>query len=138
MPLFAWIFTVGPFVPLDFASLQLTPKPNQHLICPKDFCAAQAHAGSPVFEMPVEKLRERFEAVAAAEPRVTPHGEDEPGVQRTWLARSWFFRFPDLITVRFIDLGGGRSTLAAYSRALYGHSDLGKNRQRMERWLENL
>ena len=47
-------------------------------------------------------------------------------------------RFPDLIAVQFMDEKGGTSTLAIYSRSVYGHSDLGVNKARTMGWIRDL
>lgn len=52
--------------------------------------------------------------------------------------RSALFLFPDFFTIRIIALPGNRATLAAYSGSVYGHSDLGVNRKRIEDLLERL
>ena len=45
------------------------------------------------------------------------------------------FRFPDIITVEFVQLGPNRSSIAVYSRSRYGQYDFGKNRKRVGKWL---
>jgi uncharacterized protein (DUF1499 family) len=52
--------------------------------------------------------------------------------------RSLLFRFPDLISALFLDEKGGKSTIAVYSRSVYGHSDLGVNRARIMGWITEL
>ena len=47
-------------------------------------------------------------------------------------------RYPDSITVRFLPLEEGRSTLAIYSRSHYGRSDFGVNKERVDGWLASL
>jgi uncharacterized protein (DUF1499 family) len=64
--------------------------------------------------------------------------EDEEGQQFDYLQRSARFRFPDIVTVRFIAVSPAQSTLAIYSRSLYGKSDFGVNRERIDAWLKML
>ncbi|OIO08261.1 MAG: hypothetical protein AUJ52_08555, partial [Elusimicrobia bacterium CG1_02_63_36] len=90
------------------------------------------HRESPVFEMPAEELERRFFEIALSNPRSSRRSRD------TIATRSWFWRFPDLVTVRFIELEDGKSAIAVYSRALYGHSDLGMNKKRIDAWLSRL
>ncbi len=54
------------------------------------------------------------------------------------VARTLFVRWPDWVTVRFIPLGEKRSTLAIYSRSVYGRSDFGANKNRITNWLARL
>jgi len=132
------VFPVGEVEPVEFASLQLTENPNQFLMCPPGRCSAQAHAESPVFGFPVEELRKRWDAIVAAEPRLTVLERDRSGFQVDYVQRSARFRFPDVITVRFVEVPDERSSLAVYSRSLFGKSDLGVNRERIEAWVAAL
>jgi uncharacterized protein (DUF1499 family) len=128
------LFRVGDFEPVNFEDIQLTDKPNQFLMCPPDLC--KGHAESPVFDMPVEKLLERWRDIVAAQPRVEVLAENSQQID--YVQRSARFRFPDIITVRFISVSPSQSTLAIYSRSVYGKSDFGVNRERIESWLSAL
>ncbi len=88
------------------------------------------------FDVSVDRLRERWREVVAAQPRVELLSED--GQQSDYVQRSARFRFPDIITVRFISVSPSQSTLAIYSRSVYGNGDFGVNRKRIEAWLKNL
>jgi uncharacterized protein (DUF1499 family) len=132
------LFAVGDIESVDFAALKLTDKPNQFLMCPPGLCAATPHADSPVFDVSVEQLREHWHDVIAVRPRVELLAEDKEGQQFDYVQRSARFRFPDIITVRFISVSSSQSTLAIYSRSLYGKSDFGVNRERIDAWLKTL
>ena len=132
------LFAVGDLAPFDFAKPDLPDEPNRFLLCPPDFCGATPQAESPAFAVPVETLGEAWRDLAAAQPRVTLLAESEDGLRLDYVQRSARFRFPDIITVRFIALSPAESTLAVYSRSLYGRSDFGVNRERIESWLELL
>ena len=134
----AALFAVGDVESVDFAELRLTDKPNQFLMCPPGHCGAIPHADSPVLDVSVEQLRGRWREVLAVQPHVELLAEDEEGQQLDYVQRSARFRFPDIITVRFISVPPSKSTLAIYSRAVYGKSDFGMNRKRIEAWLKNL
>lgn len=121
----------------DITTLELSQKTNQYLACPPDFCRARADTESPVFDLPVEELSARWQAMVDKQPRVTErHGLGE--LQFVYVQRSALFRFPDLVAVQLVPLSASRSTLAIYSRSIYGLNDLGVNRARVETWLENL
>lgn len=136
------LFAVGDVKSVDFEALELKDKPNQFLMCPPGFCAATPHAESPVFDVSVEQLRNRWREVVAAQPRMELLAEDEDGQQFDYVQRSARFRFPDVITVRFIPgatyHADAQSTLAIYSRSIYGKSDFGVNRARVKAWLDLL
>ena len=131
-------FPIGEVPPTDFATLALKATPNQYLVCPADLCAADADATAPEFALSAETLQAHWRTMVGAEPRVEFLGESDDGRQLDYVQRTARWRFPDLITVRFIALGSERSTLAIYSRAVYGQSDFGVNRERIEAWLAKL
>ncbi len=123
---------------VDFATLKKTPKPNQYLVCPPDLCAGTPDRRSPEYDFPAEQLAAHWQAMTVRQPRTRRTARDEAAMQDDYVQRSWAFRFPDTITVKFIPLGGNRSTLAIYSRSHYGRSDLGVNKKRIEAWLADL
>ena len=131
------LFPVGELKHTDFGSLMLTDKPSQFLMCPLRYCSAEPHAKSFEFEVSVDLLRERARKLIAAEPRVELLAEPN-GLQFDYVQRSVRFRFPDLVTVRFIPLSPSRSTLAMYSRSVYGRGDFGVNQNRVEDWLRKI
>ena len=131
-------FPVGEVQPVDFATLEFSGKPNQYLVCPADLCAATPRAQPPVFAVPAPKLAEAWAAVVAGEPRVTRLADDAEALQFDYVQRSAMWRFPDIITVRFLAPTPKTSTVAVFSRAIYGYGDLGVNRKRVTAWLRLL
>ena len=132
----AFLLPVGDVATIDFATLALTDKPNQHLLCPADFCAAEAQEVSPLVDLPLDELRTRWDAVIAAQERVTVLAESNGQID--YVQRTAIVRYPDIITVRFIALTPSQSTLAIYSRSIFGTSDFGGNRGRVDAWLAAL
>lgn len=124
---------------IDFATLQRPSSPNTCLVAPPGLCgAAEADSAAPKFPYPAAHVRDAFFRMVGRQPRVTHGAKDEAGLQYEVIQRSAFWRFPDSITVRFIPLPEGGSTLAIYSRSLTGYSDFGVNRKRVEAWLAAL
>jgi uncharacterized protein (DUF1499 family) len=122
---------------VDFATLTRPRSPNTFLIAPEGFCkAAKADQAAPKFAVSATKLRHAFLSVVIAQPRVSHTLADEGELYDDFIARSALFGFPDLVAAQFIAQGQGASTLAVYSRSVYGHSDLGVNRARTLRWLK--
>lgn len=122
--------------PVEFSSLKRRSSPNYCLVCPKGFCGDfRPNIVSPEFNLDVSNLRTEFNKLVLQEPNVVQVGSDDDRFEDRYIQRSGIWRFPDTITVRFIELEKGRSTLAAYSRSQIGYSDLGANKKRMERWL---
>ncbi|MCZ6859305.1 MAG: DUF1499 domain-containing protein [Alphaproteobacteria bacterium] len=130
-----FLLPVGDVETVNFAELKLTGAPNQFLMCPPGFCGAKPSADSPVFDVPVARLLARWREVVAAQPRVERLAVDEDGRQIDYIQRSARFRFPDIVTVRFIAVSPSQSALAIYSRSIYGESDFGVNRKRIDAWL---
>lgn len=123
---------------VDFRTLTRTSRPNQYLSCPANVCAASTDAVSPVYDLPVSVLKQRWLAMIGQQPRVAQLAVSADELQYDFIQRSQLLRFPDTITVRFIPLSATQSTLAIYSRSHYGYSDLGVNRKRIESWLQAL
>ena len=123
--------------PVDFSTLERRATPNDALACPPDLCPAKADFAPPDYPVPADRLRAIVAAVAVAEAGTERIASDPAGEDR-YLARSRVFRFPDTISVRVFARGGGRSTLALYSRSQIGLGDFGVNRARLVRWLDGI
>ena len=122
--------------PIDFASLQVDPKPHTWLVLPEGFqSTATPDAICPVYEEGPDALLERFIATGLSEPRTEIVRRE--GLQVELCQKSLVFRFPDYITVEAMAQNSG-SALAIYSRSQMGYSDLGVNGKRITRWLSNL
>ena len=132
------IFAVGEVPVVDFATLQRKPTPNQYLLCPAAMCVTQTDGAAPVYDVPVTKLQVVWDQMIAEQPRVEVQRRDITNMQIDYVQRSRLLRFPDLVTVRFVPVDDTHSTLAIYSRSVYGKGDLGVNRARVEEWLARL
>ncbi|MBP2315342.1 DUF1499 domain-containing protein [Azospirillum soli] len=135
------LFGPGDRRPVAFETLIPPDRPNHHLVCPPDLCR-EAAGESPVFPVAVEaqvaawkRLLEREGArrLAGRDGQNDMAKIDVPQIDAE--VRTPWLRFPDLVTIRPIALGPDRSTVALYSRSLYGHSDLGTNAARLRAWL---
>jgi len=122
----------------DPTSVTPSGKPNRFLLCPEAVCAAPADRVSPTFQVPREQLEQAWLALMGAQPRVELLAQDAARHLYLFRQRSAVLGFPDLISVRFLDAGGGASTLAVYSRSVYGTYDFGVNRRRVEDWIGQL
>lgn len=124
---------------VDFATLEKTAKPNQALICPEDQCArAEPDTFAPIFDVSANELERALLSVLESESDLTRVDDGSDKFSLRFVQRTRLLRFPDTIRIRILPLGEGRSTLAAYSQSQVGQSDLGINRQRLERWLGKL
>jgi len=121
---------------IDFESLKRPGTANTFLLAPNWLCRnATPDTIAPTYPVKAAELRRTFLASVAAEPRVEHTSADEAALYDDFVARSRVFRFPDLVSTKFLDLDGDRSTLALYARAVYGLSDMGVNRKRSMAWI---
>lgn len=121
-----------------FEQLERRTTPNDALACPQGLCKAKSDVTSPLFKSSARDLRAAFEKVIASEVEIVQVDSNEEVLTDRYIQRSRLMQFPDTVVVRFLDQPAGQSTLAIYSRSQLGESDLGVNRQRIERWLEKL
>jgi uncharacterized protein (DUF1499 family) len=118
----------------DMGRIERPSSPNTALAGPAGF-APTPDVETPTFEVPAARLRDAVLAVAATQPRTFLAADHAAQRQIHWVVRSAIFNFPDLVTAQITDAGQDRSTLVLYSRSVYGYSDLGANRQRLNTWL---
>lgn len=104
------------------------------LACPPGYCQAAEAVTSPVFNVPWERLREYWIEMISAEKRIVAVVADHPR-RFVYIQHSQLFRFPDIITVEFVQLDPTRSSIAVHSRSRYAEYDFAKNRKRVEKWL---
>ena len=132
------VFPTGDIPIIDFATLQRTPVPNQYLLCPAGLCTTQTDGEAPVYDMTVGQLQTAWDAMIAGQPRVQLQRRDVANMQVDYVQRSRLLHFPDIITVRFVPVDDTHTTLAIYSRSVYGRGDMGVNRARIDGWLAKL
>ncbi len=110
------------------------PKPSS-LFCPPGYCPAAEALASPIFPLPWERLPEYWTEVISGEKRIETISADPDERRFVYIQHSPTFRFPDIITVEFVQFGSDHSSIAIYSRSRYGRYDFGKNRKRVGKWL---
>ncbi len=125
---------------VDFAHLDLPSRGNAYLVCPADplICNLKADEASPAFTIDPARLRDRWLEMVAAEPRVHLVSAEKDRQHIVFIQHSFFFRFPDIITVEFLSTGNGGSTVAMLSRSRYGEIDFGVNAARASAWIAKL
>jgi hypothetical protein len=128
---------LGPSERIDIRELRDPIPGNAFLACPPGYCRATA-APSPILALPVERLSRLWDAMITEEPHIVIVA-DEPAEHRlAVIQHTPLLRFPDIVTVEFVALDAGRSSVAIYSRARYGSGDFGTNRRRVLAWLGRL
>jgi uncharacterized protein (DUF1499 family) len=124
-------------LPIDPAQIVRPASPNTALAAPPGF-QPPPDIAVPPFKLPAERLFDVVRAFAASEPRTYQAALYSDRLQAHYVARSSVFNFPDLIMVQVTPAAAGTSFLFIYSRSVYGRSDLGVNRRRVEAWLAAL
>ena len=119
----------------DLRTVKRPDTPNAYLICAPGLCTAPADEPGPIVDAAPEKVLVAALSVAAREANVTPGDADAALSQLVFVQRSAVFRFPDIVSVQAIALPDGRTAIALYSRAVYGHWDFGVNKARAKRWM---
>ena len=123
---------------VDIAALRAPLPQPSFLACPPSYCAADPALTTPIFAVSWRQLKDDWTRMIAAEPRVVQVETRSDPRRLVYIQHSAAFRFPDIVTVEFVALGPDRSGIALYSRSRYGRGDFGKNRERVERWLDLL
>jgi uncharacterized protein (DUF1499 family) len=122
---------------LDMSHIQRPASPNIALAAPAGSDPAPDTV-TPVFAVPPSRLYSAVMALAADRPRTFLASAYPAERQAHFVARSAVFNFPDLVAAQVNEAGADRSTLVLYSRSVYGYSDFGVNRQRLQDWLADL
>lgn len=131
-------FTVGKVPEINFATLERRDTPNQYLMCANQLCKAYIDDLPPIYGATVDEVRAAWEEMLSREPRVKELHRDLQAAQIDYVQRSAIWRFPDIITIRFIAIGAKKTTIAIYSRSVYGQGDFGVNKARIRAWVGKL
>lgn len=129
----------APLPVIDFQTLKLHERPNQFLVCPEGLCtAATPHMPSPIFDISAEDLHNHLQKLALSQSDVELARKDETAFKYDFIQRTKIMRYPDIVTVQTLAIDENSSTLAIYSRSVFGHSDFGVNEKRVKHWLQEL
>jgi len=130
---------------VDFTTLETVAAEPSYLACPEYFCpGAGPDERTASYALPVSELRDRVIAFVDASPGIETRRIDLPNLQFDFLAYNaggasvLRKTIPDVVTVRFFEIGPRQSTLAIYSRTLIGEADKAEHRERVRLWLEQL
>ena len=123
---------------IDPITVVRPPSPNTYFVAPQSLVEAQVDLEAPVYILPAAKVAQAFYDYVLTQPNTMPV---EGGVESLWLTfvqRTPALKMPDYISVKFIELEGGKSTIAIYSRSRFGYGDMGANKARITAWLQSL
>ena len=119
--------------PVDFAALVLPRSPNACLAAPPG-AHPQAQITVPPLPADAATAWPVLRRLGGQFPRTFHLAEWPERRQAQWVVRSALFRFPDTLVAELVPEVAGAG-LFLYSRSLFGWSDLGVNRRRVEAWL---
>ncbi len=122
----------------DLANLERPSSPNTYLVCPADRTTAKIDQEPPLYPVDAAALWQRWSTAVPEEPRVATLARDDPGRRLLVVQRTPFLRFPDVVQLEVYEVTDETSTLCLYSRSVYGYSDFGANRRRVESWLAQI
>ena len=121
---------------MDFRRIPENRRPNRWLICPPGYSNQAPDEAPPVFGTGVTTLRDGWRALVLQQPRIDVTYDEADAMEL--VQRTRILRFADDISVAYIGLGRGRSTIALFSRSRVGYSDMGTNRCRLQDWMNLL
>ena len=124
-------------VPMDMTRIERPATPNTFLAGPAGM-APQPDVVTEAWTLPAATLYEKVRVVFSSRPRTFVAAEFPDQLQLHYVVRSALLNFPDLVTVQINAVGDDQSTLAIWSRSVYGRSDFGVNRDRTQTWLAAL
>lgn len=104
-------------------------KPNHWLVRP-----VGGDARPPNHTLEPAALAALIDRIATDTPRTERVAGSVASGHLTYLTRSKWIGFPDYTSFRVYSTETGAS-FAAFARSRFGHSDLGVNRDRLERWI---
>ena len=119
---------------LDIAHVVRPSSPNTALAAPAGFNPTPDIV-TPAYRISTGRLFPLIQEVARAQDRTYQAALYQDSLQVHYVARSAWLNFPDLISVAVTPDGPDASALILYSRSVYGRSDFGVNRRRLQAWL---
>ncbi|MEM1087711.1 MAG: DUF1499 domain-containing protein [Pseudomonadota bacterium] len=127
---------------LNFKTLKRPASPNTYLVAPHGLCEhAEIDDASPVIEMSARGLFSTLSEMIAQERHWVDLEADAETLRLKFVAKTPLLKFKDDVDIMVIapdtttDVG---VMLAIYSRSRVGYSDMGANRKRVSRILQEL
>ena len=112
--------------------------PNTYFVAPQNMVDALVDLEAPVYAVPAIIMANAFNDYVITQPNALTIDGSVDALWLTYVQRTPTLKMPDYITVKFIELEEGKSTIAIYSRSRYGYGDMGVNKARITAWLQSL
>lgn len=133
------LFGPGEISAIDFAELVTTGETDEYLVCPLYLCLSTEPDAEPrEFDVQANRLRAILLEYIDHQSSVKMLGFDPVHQQFDFSDQDPTMRLPDIITIKIIELGEQRSTLAIYSRSVSGFTRDGANKRRVDHWMNML
>ena len=124
------------FEPVHFKTLALPNRKNIFFVCPVSYCRAVSMIPSPIFSVTTQELLAIVQEIMSQMPRTMFIGRDN--TELMYVSYSALWEFPDLINIRVISQSANLSSIAVYSRSLFGYYDFDINRTRVTHLLDRI
>lgn len=123
---------------INWQQIKLPNSPNYCLLSADQQAALHSNRviNSPEFNCSASQLTEKLKEILENQPRLQLYRSDSQ--QQHYVQRSLIFRFPDIITIECHAVDKQHSTVFIYSRSVYGYSDFGVNKKRIQNYLDQL
>jgi len=123
---------------IDPLTAQRPASPNTYFVAPQSMVDAQVDKEAPIYAVPAAIMAKAFNDYVLTQPNTLVVDGLAETLWITYVQRTPTLKMPDYITVKFIDLEDGKSTIAIYSRSRFGYGDMGVNKARVDMWLQSL
>jgi len=125
---------------VDISSMETRKSTNTDLVAPEGFtnCSPPPRMEAKVYDCSPVELRNKFFTMAKSQPSTGYLSGDEENLTYAFVQTTPLMKYPDVISVQFLPSGQGKSTLAIFSTSIFGQSDVGKNKARVDEWLSKL
>ena len=123
---------------VDPLTVPQTVQPHSFRMAPPALTEEFVDVPSPVYTVNPTLMAKAFDDYVLSQSKtIRIAGSPEEGWM-TYVQLSFSLNLPDYISVKFIDLNGGKSTIAIYSQSRFGYDDLGSNEARVMAWVGTL
>jgi len=123
---------------VDPLTAERPASPNTYYVAPQAMVQASVDLEAPIYTVPAAIMAKAFDDYVQTQPNIIALASDDGGLWATYVQRTPTLKMPDYISVKFIDLEEGRSTIAIYSRSRFGYGDMGVNKARVDLWLQSM
>ena len=123
---------------VDPLVVEVSETPNSFRMAPPGSTDQPIDEASPIYSENALVLAQAFDEFALRQRATVRIAGLPPDLMMTYVQRTEKLKFPDYVSVKFIELEDGNSTIAVYSRSRYGYADQGVNEARVKRWVNTL